>query len=144
MSNWHIRVRRWSCTSIKVSDTNSPLLLSKVDVAARRNLGSHLTRELLQWVFRLSMLSLVWPEFRKLPDSTVDDMLTCSLAVYHMTAYIPLMSCSRPRVEAHFLFHIECLARVLIGRVSAWRQTCAAKHQTRTVLADQDGHGVAS
>ena len=53
----------------------------------------------------------------KLRDSTVDDKLTYSLkalhvgahAACHMTANIRLMSCSRPRVDAHVIFDIECL-----------------------------------
>ena len=64
-----------------------------------------------------NVLSLVWPEFWNLWDSTVDEMLTYSLkalqigdyAVCHTTAYIRLMSCSRQRVDAHVLFDIGCL-----------------------------------
>ena len=52
----------------------------------------------------------------KLRDSTVDDMLTCSLkalhvgahAACHLTANIQLMSGSRPRADAHVLFDIKC------------------------------------
>ena len=91
----------------RVSDTKSPLFLPA---------ASHLTRKLLQWVFRLNVLSFVWPVAWKLWDSTVDDMLTYSLkalhvgadAACHMTANIRLMSCSRPRVDAHVLFEIGC------------------------------------
>ena len=110
-------VHEYSLT-LFVSDTKSPFPLSQVDFAARGNLRSHLTRTLLQWVFRLNVLSLAWPEFWKLRDSTVDDMLTYSLkalhvgayAVCHMTANIRLMSCSRSRVDEHVLFDIGCLA----------------------------------
>ena len=139
MSSRRIRVRRCGCTSIKALSLDShelvselsmstastlcqrhqvAVLLSEVDFAARGNLRSHQTRTLLQWVFRLNVLSLVWPEFWKLRDSTVDDMHTCSLkalhvgayAVCHMTANIRLMSCSRSRVDEHVLFDIGCLA----------------------------------
>ena len=134
MSSRHIRVRRWSCTPIKAlsvdshelvselsmstdsytlcSDTKSPLLFS----AAQKNLKSHHTRKLLQCVFRLNVLSFVWPVSWKQWDSTVDDILTYSLealhvgahAACHMTANIRSMSCSRPRMDAHVLFDIGC------------------------------------
>ena len=42
-------------------------------------------------------------------------------------------------MDAHVLFDIGVFTRVVIGMVSAWRQTWTVKHQIRTVFADQDG-----
>ena len=78
---------------------------------------SRLSRNLLQWVFRLNVLSFVWLQYWKLWSSTVDDMHTYSLKAFHvgahaacnMTVNTQLRLCSRPRVNAHVLLDFGCI-----------------------------------
>ena len=125
-----------------VSDTKSPLFLS----SARRNFKSHVTRKFLQWVFRLNVLSFVWPVSWKLRDSTVDDMLNYSLkalhvgthAACHMTANIGW--CRAPDHEwTHPFFLILGAFTCVVIKGLSVATHMDANRQLRTVLADQDG-----